>query len=186
VPTKLSAPMLPKCTTMLITPKSDNRIRTLPLRRIFHPITIPLKTTRLALQVAVIVAARITAAAEIVVVTVAATVVVADVGDGVADVNVVAGGALRARAWADAICLPPNMLRRKASPVATTIEVTITVARTTVVATSEARKIAAARRVVSNLVVLRSAALTIARLKLPVPPHPALLRKNPFFSQASL
>jgi hypothetical protein len=78
------------------------------------------------------------------------------------------------------------MLRRKASPVATTIEVTITVARTTVVATSEARKIAAARRVVSNLVVLRSAALTIARLKLPVPPHPALLRKNPFFSQASL
>jgi hypothetical protein len=174
---------------MLITPKSDNRIRTLPLRRIFLPITIPLRTTRLALQAVVIAAARITAAAEIVVETVvetvAATVVVADVGDGVADVNVVAGGALRARAWADAICLPLNMLRRKASPVATTIEVTITVARTTVVATSEARKIAAARRVVSNLVVLRSAALTIARLKLPVPPHPALLRKNPFFSQAS-
>jgi hypothetical protein len=78
------------------------------------------------------------------------------------------------------------MLPRKASPVATTIEVTITVARTTVVATSEARKIAEARRAALSLVDQRSAALIIARRKLPVPPHPALQRKNPFFFPASL
>jgi hypothetical protein len=129
--------------------------------------------------VAVIAVARVTAAAEIVVETVAATVAVADVGDAVADVNVVAGGALRARAWADAICLPPNMLRRKASLAETSRVVTITAA-------NEAPKIAAVRRAVSNLVVPHSVALIIARLKLPVPPHPALSRKNPFFSPASL
>jgi len=134
--------------------------------------------------VAVIAVARVTAAAEIVVETVAATVAVADVGDAVADVNVVAGGALRARAWADAICLPPNMLRRKASLAETSRVVTITAARTT--AANEAPKIAAVRRAVSNLVVPHSVALIIARLKLPVPPHPALSRKNPFFSPASL
>jgi hypothetical protein len=53
---------------------------------------------RAPLEVEATAAARITAAAEIVVVTVAATVAVADVGAAVADVNVVVGGALRARA----------------------------------------------------------------------------------------
>jgi hypothetical protein len=77
------------------------------------------------------------------------------------------------------------MLRRKAASLAETIRAaTITVAKTT--AASGARKIAAARRAVLNLAVLHSAALTIARLKLPVPPHPALSRKNPFFFPASL
>jgi len=74
------------------------------------------------------------------------------------------------------------MLRRKAanleetSPAATIIAAVI----------SAARKIAAASRVVLNRAVPRSAASIIARLKLPVPPHPALSRKNPFFSLASL
>lgn len=69
------------------------------------------------------------------------------------------------------------MLRRKAANLAATSRV----ATTTV-----ARKTAAALRVVLNLVAQRSAALTIARLKLPVPPHPALSRKSPFFFPASL
>src|SRR5271168_1804308 len=77
------------------------------------------------------------------------------------------------------------MLRRKAANLAETIRVvTTTEARTT--AASEARKIAAARRVVSNLVARHSAALTIAHRKLPVPPHPARSRKNPYFYPASL
>jgi hypothetical protein len=119
--------------------------------------------------------ARITAAAGIVVVTVAATAVVADVGVVVVDVNVAADGR-RVRTWVAAICLPPNMLRRKVANLAETILVV-----TTTVA-SEARKIAAARRVVLNLAVPRSVALIIARPKLS---HPALLRKNPFFSPAN-
>jgi hypothetical protein len=134
-----------------------------------------------------IAAARISAVAEIVAVTVVAiavaTVVAADVGDAVADASAAAVGALRVPA--DAICLPPNMLRRKVASRAETIRVvTTTVARTT--AASEARKIAAARHAVSNPVDRRSAALTIARLKLPVPPHPELSRKNLFFFPASL
>jgi hypothetical protein len=82
------------------------------------------------------------------------------------------------------------MLRRKAESLAVTIrvamttEATITVARTT--AASEVRKIAAAHRAALSLVDQHSAALTTARLKPPVPPHPARPRKNPFFSQASL
>ena len=124
--------------------------------------------------------ARITAAAGIVVVTAVATVVVADVGAAVADVNVAADGR-RVRMWAAVICLPPNMLRRKAASLAETIlVVTTTVARTTAV--SEARKIAAARRVDSNRAVPRSVALIIARPKLL---HPALPRKNPFFFPAN-
>ena len=174
--------MLPKFTTMLITPKSASPILTLPLLRIFLPTTIPLRTTRRArLAVEAIAAARITAAAEIVVVTAVAIVVVADVGAAVADVNEVAD-ARRDRMWVVAICLPPNMLRRKAASLAETIlVVTTTVARRT--AASEARKIAAARRVDLNRAVPRSAALIIARLKLP---HPALPRKNPFFFPANL
>jgi hypothetical protein len=124
--------------------------------------------------------ARITAAAGIVVVTVAATAVVADVGVVVVDVNVAADGR-RVRTWVAAICLPPNMLRRKVANLAETIlVVTTTAARTT--AASEARKIAAARRVDSNRAVPRSVALIIARPKLP---HPALPRKNPFFFPAN-
>lgn len=127
-----------------------------------------------------IAAARITDAAEIVVVTAGATVVAADVGAAVVDVNVVVVGARRVPA--DAICLPPNMLRRKVASRAETIRVvTTTVARTT--AAREARKIAAARRVVLNLAVPRSVALITARQKLP---HPALPRRNPFFCPASL
>jgi hypothetical protein len=83
---------------MLITPKSVSLIRTLPLRRIFRPITIPLRTTRRALlEVEAIAAARILAAAVIVVETVAAIVAVADVGAAVAGVNA-AAGAHKARA----------------------------------------------------------------------------------------
>jgi hypothetical protein len=57
---------------------------------------------------------------------------------------------------------------------------------TIVAATIEALRIAEASRAVSNLVALPSVALTIARPKLQVPPHPALSRTNPFFSPASL
>jgi hypothetical protein len=128
------------------------------------------------------VAARITAAAEIVVVIVAATVAVADAGAAVADVNAAVGAH---RVQVDAIYRPPNMLRRKAASLAVTIlAATIIVAKTT--AASEARKIAVARRVVSNLAAPLSAALIIVRRNLPVPPLPALSRKNPFFSRASL
>ena len=83
---------LPKCTTILITlPKSASPIRTHPLRRIFRPTTIPLRTMRRApLAVEAIAAARISAAAVIVVVTVAATVAV--VGAGAAVVDAIGGG----------------------------------------------------------------------------------------------
>jgi hypothetical protein len=99
-PVKSRTLIPPKCTTMRTTiRRSVSLIRTLPLRRIFRPTIIPLRTMRRApLEVEATAAARITAAAEIVVVTVAATVAVADVGAAVADVNVVVGGALRARA----------------------------------------------------------------------------------------
>jgi hypothetical protein len=74
------------------------------------------------------------------------------------------------------------MLRRKAASLAETIlVVTTTVAKTT--AAREARKIAAARRVVLNLAVPRSVALITARQKLP---HPALPRKSPFFFPGNL
>lgn len=121
-------------------------------------------------------AARITAAAEIVVVTAVATVVAADVGAAAADVNV-AEDARRVRMWAAAICRPPNMLRRKAASLAETILVV------TKTAASGARKIAGAHHVDSNRAVRRNVALIIAHLKLP---HPALPRKNPFFSPANL
>jgi hypothetical protein len=78
------------------------------------------------------------------------------------------------------------MLRRKASLAEMSRAATRTEATITAAATSEVRKIAAANRVVLNRAALRSVALIIARLKLPVPPHPALSRKNPFFSQANL
>jgi hypothetical protein len=169
---------------MLITRKSASLIRTPPPLKIFHPTTIPLRATRRALPV---VAARILAVAEIVAVTVvaiaAATVVVADVGAAVADASAAAAaGALRVPAVA--ISLLPNMLRRKAASLAGTIlVVTTTVGRTT--AAREVRKIVAVRRVVSNRAVRRSVVLIIARLKLPVPPHQALSRKNPFCFPAS-
>jgi hypothetical protein len=73
------------------------------------------------------------------------------------------------------------MLRRKAASLAETIRVVTTIAD----AISAGRKIAVVRRAVSNLVALRSVALIIALPKLPVPPHPALSRKNPFFSRAN-
>lgn len=141
---------------------------------------------RRALQAEAIAAARILAVAEIVAVTVVAiavaTVVVADVGAAVADASAAAVGALRVPA--DAICLRLNMLRRKAASLAGTIlVVTTTVGRTT--AAREVRKIVAVRRVVSNRAVRRSVVLIIARLKLPVPPHQALSRKNPFCFPAS-
>lgn len=161
--------------------RSASPIRTLPLRRIFRPTTILLRTTRRAPQVAAIAAARILAVAEIVGVTVA----VAAVGAAVADANAVAG-TLKAPASAGAIYLPPNMLRRKASLAETSRAATRTEVTITAAATSEVRKIAAANRVVLNRAALRSVALIIARLKLSVPPRPPLSRKNPFFSQASL
>jgi hypothetical protein len=102
---------------------------------------------------------------------------------GAAGEDVIAADARRkVRALAVAISRLPNTLLRKAAILAVTSRaVTITVA-----AISEVRKIAVARHVVLNLEVLRSAASTIARPKLQVPPHPALSRKNPFFSLASL
>jgi hypothetical protein len=112
------------------------------------------------------------------VVIAAVTAVVVAVGAAVVDAT--AEVDLRAQAWAAAICLLRNTLRRKASLAETTRAAT-----TTAAAISGARKIAAASRVVLSLVVLPNAALIIARPKQPVPPHPALPRKNPFFSRAN-
>ena len=124
-----------------------------------------------------IAAARTMAAAEIVVVTEAATVAVADDGAAVAD----ASGAEVARKVPEvAICLLLNMLRRKATLVETSRAVT-----TIAAAISAARKIAGVRRVVLSLAAPHSAALTTVRRKLRVPPLLALPRKNPFFSRAN-
>jgi hypothetical protein len=117
----------------------------------------------------------------IAVVTAVVTAVVAAAGAAVGDA-IAADARLKVRALAVAISRLPNTLLRKAVILAgTSRAVTITVA-----AISEVRKIAVARHVVLNLAVLRSAASTIARPKLQVPPHPELSRKNPFFSPASL
>ncbi len=120
-----------------------------------------------------IAAARITAVAVIEEVIVAVTADAVDVGAVVADAIV----AVVPRVLVDATCLPPNTPHRRAANHA---------AMKIAVAISEARKIAAASRVVSSLVALRSAVLTIARLKPPVPPRPALPQKNRFFFPANL
>jgi hypothetical protein len=111
----------------------------------------------------------------------AVTAVVA--ADGAVVVDAIAADARRrARALAVAISRLPNTLPRKAAILAATSRaVTIIVD-----AINEVRKTAAARHAVLSLVARRSVALTIARPKLPVPPHPVLSRKNPFFFPASL
>lgn len=71
---------------------------------------------------------------------------------------------------------------RRAANLAATIRVAMKIAA----ATSAAAKIEAANRAASNHVAPHNAASTIARRNLPVPPHPALSRKSPFFSPANL
>src|SRR5579859_343171 len=180
VPTKPSVPTPPKCTTMLITRRSASRIPTPPHLRIFRPITILRRTTRHAPAEVVIAPAKVMAEALIAVVT--AVVTAAEVGVGVAVADAIAGVGLRAQAWAAAICLLRNTLPLKVANLAEMSREATIIAD----ATREARKIAVASRVVLNLVVPRNAALIIVRLKLSVPPLPALPRKNPFFFPASL
>jgi hypothetical protein len=112
--------------------------------------------------------------------SVAVTAAVVAAGAVVADAIV--ADARKARASAAATCRLPSTLRPKAANLA----VTSHAATKIVAAISAALKIAVASLVVLNRVAPRSAALIIARRKLPVPPRPALPRKNPFFFLASL
>lgn len=108
--------------------------------------------------------------------------------DGAAVVGAIAADARRrVPELAVAISRLPNTLLRKAAKLAVTSRaVTIIVATITVAVISEVRKIAAARHGVLNLAAQHNAASIIVRRKLPVPPHPNLSRKSPFFSRANL
>jgi hypothetical protein len=171
--------MLRKVTTNLIPGlrKSGNPIPTPLRRRIFPRNTILLRITRRALIVAAIAVAKTTAVA----------VIVAEVDAGAAEADAIVADARRVRAAE--ICLPRNMLRRKA----VNLGVTIRVATITAAATKEATKLGVASRVDSNLGVPSSTVLTIVAPRIPAQPAsrlprmlPRMQRKNRFFFPASL